>query len=244
MSSLSTNKKQKTALIPLNLLIYGYIRNMEATHNYLIVPIGIKNFIIKYFGYLILESVIINFEEKKKLYFLLTKKWNKSFINFNLLYRASRDSFQSSVFHKQCAVANTLCILKWKEGSNINIFGGFTTQKWNGPNGTHSTDKNAFLYLLASSAGYPSQIFDIKPEMAKYAIGHLDHYLCFFGQIGRCEIWVMNDKGYDTGATNEKTYKIPEEYGNNYLLGNTGGANSIGRNIELVDIEVYQIKLQ
>lgn len=61
-----------------------------------------------------------------------------------LLYRASRDGFNASAFHQKCDnYKNTITIFKSSTGF---IFGGFTTQTWNGCH--EKKDSEAFLFSL------------------------------------------------------------------------------------------------
>jgi len=47
---------------------------------------------------------------------------------WDLKYRASKDGFKSTDFHRKCdGIPNTLTVIKSKSG---NIFGGFIEQKW------------------------------------------------------------------------------------------------------------------
>ena len=74
-------------------------------------------------------------------------------IEFNLLYRATRDGDESRIFHLKCDnYKNTLVIVKTKKGI---IFGGFTCETWNG-NGIDKKDKNAFCFSLDKKKIYNS----------------------------------------------------------------------------------------
>ena len=75
---------------------------------------------------------------------------------WKLLYRGSRDGFDSNDFHSKCdGHANTLCIFKAK-GTDY-IFGAFTTATWDSSNKWKS-DPNAFLFSLINKLKRPLKI--------------------------------------------------------------------------------------
>ena len=163
-------------------VIYGYIRErIEQIYDRLIIPEGIKGIIASFVGFVAIESILLNNEEKLRLHSLLSAKWDSLFIDYKLLFRASRDGFDAITFRQYCGVPNTLSIVKVNQDGRINIFGGFTTQEWTAWN-KQCADPNAFLFLLTSSAGYKAQIFDIKKGREEFAVCHLRNYLCFFGK--------------------------------------------------------------
>ena len=83
-------------------------------------------------------------------------------LEFKLLYRASRDGDEAKNFHLKCDnYRNTLVIIETKKGL---IFGGFTSQTWDG-DGVDKKDKNAFCFSLDKKKIYNS----IKGKNAIYA---------------------------------------------------------------------------
>jgi hypothetical protein len=75
---------------------------------------------------------------------------------YNLLYRMSRDSDKSSVFHAKCdKISGTLVVIKTEAGLK---FGGYTNATWEG-NNTYKSDKSAFIYSLNNN-----KIYDIMPN--------------------------------------------------------------------------------
>ena len=210
----------------IELLISGWVRKqIEEKFNKMIVPNGIKYMIVLYVVFLEIDSLILKDTEKNKLYDLLSKKWNTSFIECKLLYRGSRDGYNSKTFYNKCSVENTLCIIETDQSPKNNVFGGFTTKSWKRSGYMHIKDENAFLYLLRSSADYPAEVFDIKPDKVDKAFVYFPGYILFFGSIGipGASIWIQNNCGYDTGAYNGESYQLPDEYGKAYFLGNPHG---------------------
>jgi hypothetical protein len=90
-----------------------------------------------------IESSIVSSSEIGDLYQLCEfDKLN----DWSLLYRATRDGFQSTQFHQLCDhIPNTLTIIK---STNGNIFGGFVSQTWDGRINTYKNDDKAFLFSL------------------------------------------------------------------------------------------------
>ena len=74
----------------------------------------------------IIDSLIIN---NNKNYYASLKNWiDKPSIQFELLYRLSRNGNEYKTFHDLCDnKGNTLLIVKLSDG---HILGGFTTQNW------------------------------------------------------------------------------------------------------------------
>jgi len=72
-------------------------------------------------------------------------------LNQELLYRASRDGWASSVFHQKCdAVTNTIVLVRVGKY----IFGGFAPAAWGSPpNGYNPADQASFLFSLSNPTG-------------------------------------------------------------------------------------------
>ena len=74
---------------------------------------------------------------------------------WDLKYRASRDGFKSTDFHRKCdGIGNTLTVIKARSG---NIFGGFTEQAWHS-RGEDVTDPKAFLFSLVNKEEKPLKV--------------------------------------------------------------------------------------
>ena len=95
-----------------------------------------------------------------RLYKLL-KEFNKSsliyddFNEWTLLYRASRDGFDSRSFHMKCDnFTSTLTLIK-ANGTNY-IFGGYARKQWcNDLKSAYIADANAFLFSLVNEDDEP-----------------------------------------------------------------------------------------
>jgi len=68
------------------------------------------------------------------------------------LYRASVDSFSTTVFHQKCDNKGpTITIIKTTDGD---VFGGYNSQSWNS-NGQFYGDNKSFIFTLVSQHGIP-----------------------------------------------------------------------------------------
>jgi hypothetical protein len=97
---------------------------------------------------------------------------------FTLLWRGSRDGFGADDFHDRCdGHANTLTFIEDTAG---NIFGGFTTVKWESPSpwksilgddGTRADPSlKSFLFTLRNPGKFPARKFGLKANMKGEAI--------------------------------------------------------------------------
>lgn len=187
----------------------------------------LKDRINYYFDQSIIKSTIIpeqnNFEFIKER--LIKAKINKNqnhTLYFELLYKAKRHGDRAKDFHLRCDMyRNTLTIIKTKEGL---IFGGFTSQTWEG-NDFDKEDENAFCFSLDKHKIYNS----IKGKKAIFASPNEGP--CF----QNC-IFEVKDNCFDNGGTCDSDVKshfdnIESEYEIN------GGKN----NFLVEDLEVFAV---
>ena len=153
---------------------------------------------------------------------LLTRKINKSNqrLTLNLLYKATADSDQASVFHAKCDDArSTLVLIETDKGRR---FGGFTTCSWEG-DCVDKKDEDAFVFSLDKM-----MIYENIP--GEDAIG------CYpkFGPIFLgCQIRIYDNAFTKGGTTYEKGLNFNTE--EDYEL--TGGE----RAFNVREIEVYEV---
>ena len=172
--------------------------------------------------YLINSSILKTSEEynliKNKLLSQRKSKITKR-INYQLLYKASKDTDKTSIFHNKCDnKRNTIIFIETNEGKK---FGGFTTQTWEG--NTNKKDENAFLFSLDKL-----KIYDIIKERDAI-ICNLNYGPMFGGgQI------IIFDKFFKEGG---KTGKAHENYNTeeDYELNN---GNMI---FQIKELEVFEI---
>jgi hypothetical protein len=153
-------------------------------------------------------------------------------IDGTLLYRATRDSFNASAFHRLCnGEENTLTIIQ--TNSNY-VFGGYSSEKW--ANGCVS-DSSAFIFSLRRNG--ISQVYKFLITQPKCAIfGHPNYGPTFGGghEIyvrDRSDIHIGSYSNFSTLSYYEQPYTNIEEK-NCFLAGNKQGWLT-------TEIEVYKI---
>ena len=169
--------------------------------------------------------MILNDKEINILIKLLKKSKKRIGKNFELIYRGSRDGWNSSDFHKKCDYfGKTISII---HTDNDNIFGGYTSIPWTSDAWQYKKDYNAFLFIIKSSTNYKPQIFTSK--YSKEAVFHSSTHMCTFG--GGHDICIKskcneNSNSYSVGSS----YCIPI---NKHTL------NGDKKNFKVREIEVY-----
>jgi hypothetical protein len=130
---------------------------------------------------------------------------------WTLLYRATRDGFDSNDFHSKCdGHSNTLTLCKAKETSFV--FGGFTTVSWDDTN-QYKFDSNAFLFSLTNKDNQPCKM-SIDDNRIQYAIECYSGYGPIFGRGN--DICIRSDSNTTTHSSSNlgHTYKH-SQYGFN-----------------------------
>jgi hypothetical protein len=179
------------------------------------------------------NSTILTNEQSLNLINLIsinqTKLSNKT---WNLLYQASRDGFNSSIFHSKCdGVLGTLTVVK---STYNNIFGGYTEADWSYQYWYYQfkNDTNAFLFSLVNSYNTSVKMNVIQPQ---YAICTYNGPT--FG--GGFDLYVALDNSY--GYSNlGSSYELPSflaMYGAHSYQSQSFLAGSF----QLVEVEVYAI---
>ena len=163
-------------------------------------------------------------ESSAELEFLTRKicqNYNK--ITLNLLYKATIDTDQASVFHNKCdGATNSLVLVK---SGNEKRFGGYTSCSWEG-NSIEKNDENAFVFSLDKMKIY--DIIEGEP-----AIGCYPKYGPVF--LG-CQIRIYDKFFENGGSTFEKGLNYDTE--EDYEL--SGGL----KNFNIKEIEVYSVHLE
>lgn len=153
-----------------------------------------------------LDSTILNQQQKKTLLDLcgFTNNYLK------LIYRGSRDGYNSNTFHSLCDhKPNTFILIR----SNYNyIFGGYTEQDWSG-NG-YKTDSKAFLFGLVGAANSKPQIF--RNNYGSNSIYCINTYGPTFGS-GH-DILISNNCNSNNNSSNPNLFGLPS---NTCLAGNS-----------------------
>ena len=163
------------------------------------------------------------------------------------LFRASRDGFEPSAFHRLCDEAgSTLTIIR----SGDSIFGGFLDISWKaGSNGLrvgfsdgyfHASNK-AFLFSLCG----PNT-----PSPTKLPLKHGKHsraiYDTAYGQNGPCfgdkDLWVWHSQSGMTISSVGNTFAHPTNFGatNEYFA--KKHADKDARSLSIDELEVFAVK--
>ena len=217
---LNKTQKDKDQIINDLRELINYLKTIpgfsEAINNYYSQNKNSKNFI---------DSVIIKNEEQLKFLKQYIEK-GKSNITMELLYRATKDGGSASIFHQKCDdISPTLTVIKTNTGK---IFGGYTTQSWNG-NGDYKKDSEAFCYDLCKAKIYRikegcNAIYCSKDSISNFA-GKSWFFIyvgnnCLNSDSNSCPIKDSNYEGM------EKDYEI----------------NDGSKNFKINELEVYKIK--
>ena len=209
------------------MLIDGFIREIEQSSKNCIIPKIINSICFKFY-YVLIDSLILNENEKIIFIELLNKSKRNISNNLKLVYRASRDGYTANVFHKKCNnMGKTICLIK----TDINnIFGGYTPIEWTGKGGPKLNDK-CFVFLIKSTKNYKPEIFDFDAVQSKQSIYDGSAYMCAFG--GGCDIMIYSGcNKHSRSYTQQYSYKMPTK---NYLNGGQ-------RNFSVKEIEVYSVQ--
>jgi hypothetical protein len=156
---------------------------------------------------------------------------------FALLWRGSRDGFESESFHRNCdGHANTITVVLDTEG---NVFGGFTPVEWEARewsrDGTHckaDDSLTSFIFTLKNPHNFPAQRFALKGDAKNRAINCDAAKGPHFYDIGIADRCNENNDNY--------THNFGLTYTNDTLLKGsslfTGSAN-----FRVQEIEVFEI---
>jgi len=161
-----------------------------------------------------IESTIISSEvENEKI-----KEWLASAGKTSepkLLYRASRDGWDASDFHRMCdGKGATVTVVKSSGGY---IFGGYTDVAWSGGGGWKSSSKS-FLFSLKDHAGVGPVQMPIKSDSTGYAVQHNSRIVPIFGN-GH-DLFVASNANANTSSSSSvgSAYQRPSNTTNPYFL--------------------------
>ena len=152
--------------------------------------------------------------------------------NVKLLYQASKDGFDPSIFHSKCdGVSSTLIVIKSK---NSNIFGGFTSADWSGND--FKSDSTAFLFSLVNSYNV-----SVKMETSSDGNNAIYSYPSYGITFGRgSDLFCSYDQCGSYLNSDSHSYKLPNFLTQvHYIEAQSflGGRSSF----QAVEIEIYWI---
>ena len=215
------------------LLVDGYIRNNTKLWK-MNIPSDISEVIFLFYQVMIVSD-ILTIDESKILYDMIMSHFECKMINFDLIYRGTRDGFGVTDFSERCHDIKEVMVIC--ETTKDIVCGGYTSVGFNKSLGNYK-DENAFLYSIrTNNEKYPPKIFPILKGKEKLAMCQWKGYLFGFANSG---IWLQvncNKPGTNSGIAG-LSY-LPNEDAN-YLK---AGATEIGR-VQMKELEVFQLSLQ
>ncbi|CAF3348644.1 unnamed protein product [Rotaria sp. Silwood2] len=150
---------------------------------------------------------------------------------WQLIYKASRDGFDTNAFHSRCDNKGpTMTIVR---SNNNYLFGGYTSVDWTSSAGIgYKNDTTAFLFTLTNPHNIPPTKYQIDPTKAATAVWYGSGCGPWFGEY---------DLGLvaNSNSNNSSYTQFPSSYidtsgkGNNTFTG--------ARNFITSDIEVFQL---
>ncbi|CDW83643.1 tldc domain-containing protein [Stylonychia lemnae] len=152
-------------------------------------------------------------------------------LQFELLYRGTRDGFTSSIFHSRCdQQAPTLTFIA---SDKDKVFGGYTSIPWTQSPKLYQDDK-AFIFSLTNKT-------KLKPyQNFQQAVIHDKSQLVYFG----ADLKIQNECNinYDSASFLGTTYATP-----NNLVPKSPEATSFlagSQYFKVIEIEVYKVQVQ
>lgn len=152
-----------------------------------------------------------------------------------LLYRASRNGWGATDFHRMCdGKGATITVVKSSGGY---MFGGYTDVAWSQSGGSCKSSRTSFLFSLKCHAGLGPLKMDVKSGNEASAVYHNSNYgPTFGGGQDLCIRFIPNQSNTNTSYTNiGHTYQLPD--------GVTGGHSLLtgASNFQVAEYEVFQV---
>ena len=164
---------------------------------------------------------------------VLLKQWIKGeeaaeTVKFELLYKATKDSFNSYTMHEK--INNKGPIVAILKSEHTKVFGGYSSIGWK-PDGAWSADPNAFIFSLSQKTKHEQ--YQNKEQAMYFA----NSFMIWFGY----DILIYNDCNNNGSSYSNfgSTYKPPDgmaqgsEDANKYLAGS--------HSFKVLEIEVFKV---
>ncbi|CAM4841955.1 unnamed protein product [Rotaria magnacalcarata] len=114
-------------------------------------------------------------EQEKKL----SEFYGKSNQKWDLIYRGSRDGFDSNAFHTRCDnQGSTMTVVR---STNNYLFGGYASVGWTSAYGAYINDPRAFLFTLTNPHNIQPTKYLVKPDKVANALQYSNDYGPIFG---------------------------------------------------------------
>ena len=171
-----------------------------------------------------IDSQIIRYDELSLIDDGIKNKFSKKVKKYELLFRATRDGFQSKNFHEKCdGKSYTVTFVITSIGRR---FGGFTDQSWD-QTGSYKTGSNGFIFSLDNKEIYYN-------KNNSYNIYCNSSYGPSFG--GGYDFYLCNNCNTEYSSYNESDNSY-QTYGKKCAMAGT-------YNFYVKDYEVYKIELE
>jgi hypothetical protein len=160
----------------------------------------------------------------------LNEFYGEEYQKWLLIYKATRDGFGVSDFHRCCDNQGpTMTVIQSKEGGFL--FGGYTSVSWKSVGDYVADNNNPFIFTLTNPHGIPP---------TKYSIQHTQHSIYDDRQYGPTfggghDLYVCDNSQTATGSYTRfpTSYIDTTNRGNDTFTGN--------KNFQTSDIEVYRL---
>jgi gas vesicle protein len=171
-------------------------------------------------------GALLSSEQQMKLNEFCGKKDQK----WVLIYKATRDGFGASDFHRCCDNQGpTMSVIQSKDGGYL--FGGYTSVSWRSIQNLVPDNNGPFIFTLTNPHGIPP---------TKYSIKDVQHSICDHNGCGPTfgnghDLHVCDNSQMKT----ESYANFPYSYNDTTNRGNTTFTGSF--NFQTSDIEVYRL---
>ena len=215
-------------------LVDGYIRNQNKSWN-MNIPSDINKIIFAFYK-INIASDILTEDESDTLYDMILKHFKCKIIKFDLIYRGTRDGFGAYDFRNKCYNVKDVMVIC--ETTKDIVCGGYTSVGFTNSLGGTYKDEKAFLYSIrTNNEKYPPKIFPILEGREKGAMCTWNGYLFGFANSG---IWLQGDcnkPGTNSGIAGLDYLPSGDS---DYLR---AGSRSLGRDIQIKELEVFRLVL-
>ena len=136
-----------------------------------------------------------------------------------LLYRASRDGWDASDFHRMCdGKGATVTVVKSSGGY---IFGGYTDVAWGQSDGQYKSSTESFMFSLKDHAGVGPVQMPIKSVMTGYAVIHASCLGPTFGSGYDLRVFSNANVNSTSNSSVGDTYQLPSNTSDPHFLTGT-----------------------
>ena len=147
-----------------------------------------------------------------------------------LLYRATRDGWDASIYHSKCDNnGSSITVIKTDKGY---VFGGYLDKDWN-RNGHHIASTEAFIFSLKCHANLPPTKM-INKNSTYAALGHFGFGPVFDGETGISIASNSNASKSSSSNINNCVFQRPDDVSDPFFLNGQ-------KHFKVSEIEVYQV---